>query len=278
MKVFLTLLVIVLLAGLGYGGWLYMQQTGELDQARITSASLNNNLISLQGALTAEQAKAAGIQGQLTTEKNRAAILEGELNAAKGQQNASASQIASLKAELEASKASITALESELIATQALISGTQNEVAAEISKLNADISKLNADLVKARAELTKANSDIADLKSTNATQLEVLNKVKDPRHFYSIEELKAWLERDDTNTNPTFAPLGLAEKAFILQVRALREGFLLPAAVDADSEHIYSWNVAVIGASIYVVTAGTDETLFLANFEVPPAQRPLPLS
>ena len=278
MKVFLTFLVILLLAGLGYGGWLYVQQTDELDQTRVTLSSLNNNLLSLQGELTTEQAKAAGIQTQLATEKNRAAVLEGELVTVRGQQNASASQITSLKAELEASKAKITSLENELTATQTLISGTQKEVAAEMSKLTAEISKLNGDLSKAKADLAKASLDISGLKSANATQLADLNKVKDPRHFYTIEELRAWLERDDTNTNPSFASMGLAEKAFILQVRALRDGYLLPAAVDADSEHIYSWNVAVIGASIYVVTAGTDETLFLANFEVPPAQRPLPLS
>lgn len=132
--------------------------------------------------------------------------------------------------------------------------------------------------MKVSADLAKANDDLSDLTKTNEEQMAELNKIKDPRHFYTIEELRAWLQRDDTNTNPAYASLSLAEKAFVLQVKALRDGYLLPAAIDADPQHIYSWNVAVIGASIYVVTASNDETMFLANFEIPPTQHPLPLS
>lgn len=278
MKGFLLFLVIVLIAGLGYGGWLFLQQTDQLDQTRVTLNGLNNDLLSLQEQLVTGQANAASIQGQLVNERAKISSLEAELSNARNLQNASASQNATLKADIESSKAKIAALESELSAAQALISGTQAEITAQINRLNAEVSKLNNDLAKANTALDKANTEITALKTLNATQRTELTKVKDPRHFYSVEELNSWLQLDDTNVNPAFASLGLADKAFILQVRALRDGYLLPAAVDADSQFIYSWNVAIIGANIYVITAGTDGVTMLDTvFQVPPAQRPLPL-
>jgi predicted nucleic acid-binding Zn-ribbon protein len=278
MKAFLFLLVVILLAGLGYGGWLYIQQTDQLGQTRITLDSLKNELSSLQEQVVTGQANAASIQGQLLNEKVRAAGLEAELANARNQQSASASQITTLKADLESSRAKIAALESELVAVQVQISGTQSEISAQIDRLNSEVSRLNEDLAKANTNTAKANTEIASLKTLNAAQQTELAKIKDPRHFYTIEELNAWLQRDDTNTNPAFASLGLADKAFILQVRALRDGFLLPAAVDADEQYIYSWNVAIIGANIYVIAAGTDGVTMLDTvFQVPPAQRPLPL-
>ena len=267
MKVFLFFLVIVLLAGLGGGAWFYLQQTEELNQTRTTLSGLNESLISLQDQLATEQANASSILGQLATEKARAAGLESQLSS-------SNSRGTSLQTELDASRARISALETELAAVKTSLTGTQTEIAAELARVTAELAKSKADLATAIGEL----EELSAATTGRIEQLTAeLRKIKDPRHFYTIEELTAWLAADDTNTNPAYASLGLAEKAFILEVKALRDGYLLPASVDADNQYIYSWNTAIIGAGIYVVTAGTDQTLFLANFDTPPPQRPLPL-
>ena len=194
-----------------------------------------------------------------------------DLSSSMSQLTANGKQRALLQGELEASKAKIATLESELASAQAQIGGGTND------DLVAEINRLNDNLASAVTELAGANTSIAQLNEEKSALQSQIDDIAAPRHFYSVEELNAWLAADDTNTNPDYALLGPAEKSFILQVRALRDGLLLPAAIDADNDHIYSWNVAVVGASIYVVTASTDETLFLANFQVPPAQRPLPL-
>ena len=272
MKAFLFLLVLILLGGLGYGTWLYLQKNDELEQTRTTLAGLNNNLVSLQGELITQQANAAAIQAQLTAEKARFAALESEFGSVQGQLSSTTSQKAAIQAELDASKARITTLEIELSAANAQLTGTEAELSGQLSKVNAELNRVSA-------ELSKANTNLANLKAANDAQKAELNKIKAPRHFYSIEELRAWLQRDDTDTNPAYASLGLADRAFILDIKALRDGFLLPAAVDADTEHIYSWNVAIIGASIYIVTASTDAIQELPTpFEVPPTSRPLPLA
>jgi len=278
MKIFLLFIVIILLAGFGYGSWLYVQKNYELEQTRTTLAGLNATLVSLQGQIADEQANTAAVQGQLVNERARAAILEAELSTAI---NSSNSQKAALQSEVDTSKSKITKLETDLASANSLLSGAQSQIAIELDRLNTEIASLNTEIARLNSDLGKANSDLANLKATSTTHLSEirgeLNKVIDPRHFFSVEELQDWLQHDDTNTNPAYASLGLADKAFILQVKALRDGYLLPAAVDADTQHIYSWNTAIIGAGIYVVTASTDEILFLANFETPPAQRPLPL-
>lgn len=201
----------------------------------------NATVANLNTSLTAAQSQLSNAQGQLASEKARATELQ---------------------TNLDISMARVIELENEIATINNLLNGSQGDIATEINRLT--------------AQLSAANAELAALKTSTAASLAELTKIKSPHHFYTIEELRDWLERDDTNTNPEYGLLGPADKAFILQVKALRDGFLLPAAVDADTEHIYSWNIAVIGPSIYVVTAETDEATLLANFEMPPAQRPLP--
>ncbi len=251
MKWFLAFLaIIVALGGLGYCGWLIYQKDDELNQARITIYNINANLNTAQNQLSTAQAGAADTRGQLDAEKARANALQSELDAA---------------------KAVIASKEGELAIINALLSGTQSDIAAQISQLQADIAS-------AKTKLTNLEVLNTELSLARDAALADLRKIRDPRHFFSIEELRDWLARNYVNANPEYASLGLADKAFILQVRALRDGYLLPAAIDADDQHIYSWNVAIIGAGIWAVIADTNETIFLANFEVPPAQYPLPLS
>ncbi|MCL2150508.1 MAG: hypothetical protein FWH51_06265 [Dehalococcoidia bacterium] len=241
MKVLLIILAIaVVLGGVGCGVWLIMQKSDELNQARAANTSLNADLATARNQLTTAQSSAADAQIQLDDAKNRAEALQSDLDTA---------------------QARVVALEAELKAINDLVDGSQSDITSEINRIS--------------AELAKANTDLAEAQAARDEALAEYKKISEPRHFYSVEELKAWLLLDDTDTNPDYTSLGLADKAFILQVRALRDGYLLPAAIDADTEHIYSWNTAIIGASIYIVIAGTDEVSWLANFEVPPAQRPL---
>ena len=237
MKWILALIAIVaIVGGVGCSVW-FLLQNDELKQDNADISSANARLTE---ELSAARANATEAKLQLDVEKIRANNLQVELNASKDR---------------------VAALEAELEAIQNLLDGSSDNIASEISRLN--------------AELAQARAELAALTAANDTAIADLKKVSSPRHFYSIEELRDWLARDDTNTNPAYASLGLADKAFILQVKALRDGYILSTAIDADAQHIYSWNIAIVGPSIYVVIADTDEVIFLANFEMPPAQPPL---
>jgi hypothetical protein len=140
----------------------------------------------------------------------------------------------------------------------------------KVTSLTADLAAANAKVASIQASLDKAYADLA-------TSTASLKQVQDPRHFSTMEELQAWLAKDDTDTNPLYASSSPDVKAFILQVKALRDGYLLPACLDWDSSYLYSWNVAVVGGIVVSVNAATDVVTSGPTLSSPPPSHPLPL-
>ena len=95
---------------------------------------------------------------------------------------------------------------------------------------------------------------------------------------FDIAELEIWLEKDDTDTNDAYSSLKSEEKAYILQVKALRDGYILSACIDWDSNYIYSWNVAIVGDTVYSINAATDVVNEGPSFYDDLPLHPLPLS
>jgi hypothetical protein len=167
--------------------------------------------------------------------------------------------------------------DSRLLATSltqdiAGLKGNVSELQANLSdsqgkakSLQSDLDTTRGDLDRAQGDLKSANGQIAslstDLKSTqsaNSALSQNLKKVSDPRHFQSVAELADWLAKDDTNTR--YANARPSQLAYILQVRALRDGFILAANVawDFSAGMIYSENVAVIDGTIFEIDPASD--------------------
>ena len=96
-----------------------------------------------------------------------------------------------------------------------------------------------------------------------------LNTVRSPRHFNSVQELTQWLAQDDTNTNPAYATLNGLARAYVLQVKALRAGYLLPANVFWSGSTFYYSNLAVAGGLLCLVDGDTDEIEQGPSFSTP---------
>jgi hypothetical protein len=148
---------------------------------------------------------------------------------------------------------------------------------AKVTSLTSDLATANTKVASTQASLDKATSDLAAAVLANTSQAAELKKVKDPKHFDTMTELTTWLAKDDTNTNPAYASLSSYSRAFILQVKALRDGYLLPACLDWDAAYIYSWNAAVVGGVVVSVNASTDAVTLGPTFSNPPPSHPLPL-
>lgn len=205
-----------------------------------------NNLSQARADIAELENNVAALQNQLTTEQAHAASLQTQLTAAINDLNSSQAQVTHLQADLNASELRIINLQSELDA--------------------------------ASTELEQAYSELSSLTDANASLTEELTMIKDPRHFNSLQELQTWLENDDTNTNSAYSSLTSQSKAYVLQIKALREGYILSACIDWDSNFIYSWNVAVIGDKIYSVNADTDAITAGPSFADALPLHPLPLS
>ncbi|MGA3093925.1 MAG: hypothetical protein ABSD79_00885 [Dehalococcoidales bacterium] len=251
-----TAVLVVALIALGV---FYGQGVGKLNKANTHVTELTANVTSLEGQLTAAQASVTDLQTQLDAEKATAADLQTQLTAAKG-------QVTSLTSDLATANGKVTSLTSDL--------STAN---TKVTSLTSDLTIANGKVATIQASLDKANADLAAALVTNTTQAATLRTVQDPRHFTSYAELANFLAQDDTNTNPAYSALQPSNKAYILQIKALRAGFLLPASIWWDSTGIYSQNLAIVGATIYEVYAPTDAIYYGTTFSYTPALHPLPL-
>jgi septal ring factor EnvC (AmiA/AmiB activator) len=254
--IFLVVAAFLAVAAIALGVFAFMQ-TGKLNEARNSINSLEANVTNLEGNV-------ASLQGQLTTEKANVTELTGDLSAATANVTRLTSDLSSanvnvakLTSDLTAEKANVTKLTADLSAANAKVTSTQ----ASLDKANADLTKATADLATVNANLAKANADLTAAKATNATLTTDLNKIKAPRHFTSLDELNAWLAKDDTNFNPKYASYDALQRAYVLQIKAARDGFIISTMVDTDGTRILVVNEAIAGSTLYVVSAVLDIAL-----------------
>lgn len=155
---------------------------------------------------------------------------------------------------------------------------------SEISSLEGNVSSLQSSLSAKDIEISSlesnlevANASLQAAQAINIVLADELRSIKDPRHFTSLPELVDWLDQDDTDI--IYAYKSLEELAFILQVAALRDGFLLPACFeDWEGDYLVDnvGNLAYIGDEIFMVWP-EDDTVFLWAYVAPIPSHPLPL-
>jgi len=254
-------------------GIFYGQGMGKLNKANTQITTLEANVTTLQTQLDAEKATAADLQTKLTAANSQVTSLTADLATANA-------KVTSLTADLATANAKVTSLTADLATANAKVTSLTADLAtanANVTSLTASLATANAKVTTTQASLDKANSDLAAALVANATQAATLRTVQDPRHFNSLTELTNFLAQDDTNTNPAYSALQPSGKAYVLQIKALRAGFLLPAQIDWDATNIYSENIAVIGSGIYEVFASSDTVYYGTSFSYTPPLHPLPL-
>jgi len=210
----------------------------------------------------------------------------GKRNKANTQITALEAEVASLQTQLAAEQADAASLQNQLTTEKTIADSLQTQLTTangKVSSLTADLATANAKVTSTQASLDKANADLTAAKAANTNLTAELTKVKDPRHFNSVQELTDWLAKDDTNTNSAYSSLTTAARAYVLQVKALRDGYLLPAQLALaqlpDSTYvILGANLAIVGADTYSVNPATDAISLVISFATALPSHPLPLS
>jgi hypothetical protein len=149
-----------------------------------------------------------------------------------------AAQISSLQGQ-------VTSLQSDLTSTKTQLTQTQN-----------DKTGLTADLAEATAQIEVMTKAASSAQATISAQEKSITTMRYPRHFTSVNELTDWLQKDDTNIK--YKGLPNSQISFILQIRAAREGYLLPVRLPIGGSLDYISNMAVIGDSVYSVRGYDD--------------------
>jgi predicted nucleic acid-binding Zn-ribbon protein len=267
MNKWITISIISVLAvGAIVLGVFYFLETDKLKEARADIVGLKGNVSTLEGDLAAAQAEVTRLDGELTAAQAEVTRLDGELTAAQA-------EVTRLDGELTAAQAQVSTLQADLAAAQAQVSTLQ----ATLATAEAQVSTLQTDLTAAEAQVSTLQTDLTAAESQVSTLSEELGIVKDPRHFNSLTELRNWLEQDNTDT--AYADESIYNYIYILQVRALRDGYLLPAHLeDFDFDYVFdvAGNLAHIGDGIYIVWPFED-TYDLWFFAIDIPSHPLPL-
>ncbi len=176
--------------------------------------------------------------------------------------------VLTLGTDLAESEATVATLGTDLAESEATVA----TLGTDLAESEATVSTLEADLGTANSKISRLQSDVSTQQTINSSLSTELKKVKDPRHFASITELTDWLDQDDTDTK--YAGKSGAQLAFILQVRALRNGYLLSALVFEDGEG--GANLAVIEDEYWVINPEDDDTEFMQYMDPLPSH-PQPL-
>jgi len=132
-------------------------------------------------------------------------------------------------------------LQSELMETKAELVAVENSV----STLEDQLSIRDSDLLSKKQELEKTQQELQAAR---------------PRHFNSLEELKTWLVRDDTD-QMVYArdEFNCINFALTLEERALADGYILSTEILPVAAH---WvNIAVIGDRMYLIEPQDDRVI-----------------
>jgi septal ring factor EnvC (AmiA/AmiB activator) len=267
-------IIAVLAVGLVVSLFLYFQESGRLKDARLEIVDLEGTVSILETDLAAVEAEVSALETDLAEAEAEVSTLETDLAAAEAEVSALEQEKLILFTNLAAAEAEVSALETDLAAAEAEVSALETDLAAA----EAEVSALETDLAAAEAEVSALETDLAAAEAEVSALSAELQTVKDPRHFTSLQELEAWLAQDNTDIAYPFA--SSFERAYILQVRALRDGYLLPANfedIDFDFTVDFVGNLAYIGNEIYYVWAGDDSTFMWASNTPPLPPHPLPL-
>ncbi len=99
------------------------------------------------------------------------------------------SEIVTLEGNVSTLEGNVSTLEENVLSLETDLAGSE-----------ATVSTLQTDLASANSTIKNLQGDVSTQRNLNSTLTTELKKVKDPRHFASLQELTDWLKKDDTNT------------------------------------------------------------------------------
>ncbi len=231
--------ITILAVGIIVGGYFLWQQTSKLGEAESEIVALEGNVSTLEGNVSTLEGNVATLETDLAESEATVSTLEGNVSTLEG---------------------NVSTLE-----------GNVSTLETDLAESEATVSTLEADLTSANSRISNLQSDVSTQQTINSSLSAELKTVKDPRHFASLSELVDWLQQDDTDTK--YTDKNSDELAFILKVRALRDGYLLQASVAEDG---FGWNFAIIQDEFWFVDPANDDTSFYIYVDPLPSY-PLPL-
>jgi len=190
-----------------------------------------------------------------------------------------ASQNAKTNAKRTDAEEQVASLQSQVSGLQVSLSSTQSQLTAAQAKSASLETDLTATKAAADTQIAALQKDISSRQSTIDAQGAQIKTMRYPRNFNTIDELTNWLQR---NNVVTWDPLALTaaqrvQMTFALEIKAARDGYLLPAVLPMFGNLDWMTNRAVVGDIIYEVRAwdsfvqiGGRVTPAVPSYPIPP--------
>ncbi len=161
-------------------------------------------------------------------------------------------RLAEAKSRIDVLSDNVSTLEDNVSSLQRNVSTLQTNLAASETK----VSSLQTNLNKATADINGLQMNLKTQQDNNSALSAELQKIKYPKHFTLLSELTDWLQKDDTNTK--YSGITPMERAFILEAKAVQDGYLLPVRLPMGGTTQYVYNTAILNDVIYNVRATDD--------------------
>jgi uncharacterized protein YoxC len=164
-------------------------------------------------------------------------------------------QAGKLNRDLDEAELRMTTLQGQANSLQSNVTSLQGQLSQEKNT----VSSLQADLSSTRGQVSTLQGNVTSQQATISQRDSQIATMKYPRFFNSQIELSNWLQKDNTNT--LYANPNAVEKAvmaFVLQIRATRDGYILPVSLPIGGSLEVLSNRAIIGDIMYDVRAWDD--------------------
>ena len=166
-------------------------------------------------------------------------------------------KVGNLNDDLKASEAQVATLQSQVNGLQS----ERTDLQGKLTSSQNNLTSRDASLATANTQIAALKTDVDSKQGTITAQAAEIKKMKYPKHFNTIDELANWLQKDNTNTlfaNPS--AIQKAQLAFVLQIRAAREGYFLSTNMPVAGNLDLIVNRALVGDVIYEIRAWDDFT------------------
>jgi hypothetical protein len=155
------------------------------------------------------------------------------------------------------SEAQVTSLQTDVSALKTDKSSLQTQLAQSQTKNTSLQSELDTTKEQTGKQIEQLNKSLTDAQATVNSQSATIKTMKYQHNFSTVDELTSWLQKNNPVTwDPnTLTAIQRAEMALSLEVKAARDGYIMPAILPLFGNVDWMTNRTIVGDVVYEIKA-----------------------
>jgi valyl-tRNA synthetase len=155
------------------------------------------------------------------------------------------------------SEAQVTSLQADVSALKTDKSSLQTQLAQSQTKNTSLQTELDTTNEQTSKQIESLNKTIDADQKTITSQTDTIQTMKYSHNFSTVDELTSWLQKNNPVTwDPnTLTAIQRAEMALSLEVKAARDGYIMPAILPLFGNVDWMTNRTIVGDVVYEIKA-----------------------